>query len=74
MNGNVGNYPPTPRGNTKLQKLKYPLRYSKKGGVAPQLDIFLGAEFLELEVFGYAELEKRERSSLKQPLKSVFNI
>jgi hypothetical protein len=36
--------------------------------LAPQLYIFLGAEFLELEVFGNAELEKRERSSLKHPI------
>ena len=37
----------------------------KKHEVSPQLYIFLGAEFLELMMFGNTELEKWERSNPK---------
>lgn len=56
MSGKVRNYPPTPCGNTKLQKPEYPLRCSIKNlELAPNSTFFLGAEFL---LFGNAKLER----------------
>jgi hypothetical protein len=41
-----------------VELVEYPLRYSKKRGVGLQLHVFLGAEFVELDVFGTVELER----------------
>jgi hypothetical protein len=40
----------------------------KKPEVGLKLHLFLGAGFLELRVFGNAELRKRERNSPKYPI------
>jgi hypothetical protein len=49
----------------------------EKRGVGLQLHVFLGAEFVELDVFGTrgagAELEKLERSSPKHPLRGCLD-
>jgi hypothetical protein len=57
----MGNYPMTPCGSIKLQKLEHPLRYSgvqTKRGVGLQLHLFCGAEFLERGMFDNVELER----------------
>jgi hypothetical protein len=55
----VGNYFLTLRVSIKLKKTEYLLRCStKKRRVNPQFHFFLGAEFVELKVFGNAELER----------------
>jgi hypothetical protein len=42
-----------------VELVEYPLRYSKKKrGVGLQLHVFLGAEFVEPDVFGTVKLER----------------
>jgi len=58
MSGKVDNYLTTPCGSTKLKKLDYPLRYSTKNIELTSSSIFFyGAEFVELDMFGNAELK-----------------
>jgi hypothetical protein len=67
-----------------VELVEYPLRYSKKNvelassSVGLQLHVFLGAEFVELDVFGIVELERswknRSRAVPNTPLLSLFLV
>jgi hypothetical protein len=63
------NYPSTPCGSIKLQKLEHLLRCSRKiAELTLNSTVFFGAEFVELRMFSNTELKKRERSSSEHSL------